>query len=507
MRLAHASDSGALMLSNVGYSIPRFSMTPPLLAFLTLGLAAAGAVAAVFAALSAGRAARAAEGGDDRTVEAVRREVAGLRGDLDQKNALQRAEMADGLKRLSDSLDQRIGTLTTNFDTRLLAFAELQKKSSDDLADSQRLRLGETNVEVRKLSETLTTQQTEGRKAMADELEKVRLTLTENLAGLRKENEAKLEQMRVTVDEKLQGTLAERLGENFKLVSERLDTVHKGLGEMQALATGVGDLKRALTNIKSRGSWGEVQLGALLEDMLTPEQFGRQVRMRPGGNETVDYAVYLPGSSEGGRVLLPLDCKFPQEDYDRLLAAQDFGDPVAVELAGKALEKALRIQAKSIRDKYVHPPETTPFAILYLPTEGLFAEVIRRPGLASALSNEFSITVTGPTTLSALLNSLKMGFQTLAIQKNAGDIAQVLGEAKKAFQDYGTALDAVDKKLVEARNKVAEVGVKHRAVTRKLRGVETHEIARSDATLAIDADGTLAIDDDPEAGETLSQTG
>ena len=468
------------------------------LVLLTLAVAAIGAACAVFAAVTAARAARLAQASDaERVSEALRRALGELRADMDQKSATQRLELNDALSKMGGGLDGRVGLLTESISRHFTAFAEVQQKAGENLSESQRLRLAETNAAVGKLVESLGLQQQEGRKAMAEELEKVRATLTDNLAGLRKENEAKLEQMRVTVDEKLQGTLTERLGENFKMVSERLDTVHKGLGEMQLLATGVGDLKRTLTNIKARGSWGEVQLGALLDDMLTPEQFGRQVPVRKDSREVVDYAVYLPGQTEGGRLLLPLDCKFPQTDYDNLLAAQDAGDPVALELAAKGLERALRIQAKSIRDKYVHPPETTPFAIMYLPTEGLFAEVIRRPGLAAALSNEFNITVTGPTTLAATLNSLKMGFQTLAIQKNAGDIAQVLGEAKKAFHDYGTALDAVDKKLVEARNKVADVGVKHRAVTRKLRGVEATGLSgTSTPLLALDATDLLGVDDE-----------
>jgi DNA recombination protein RmuC len=473
----------------------EIAVDPQLLSILTLVLAAGAAAAAIWAGLSV-RAQRQGQD-DERLVEAMRRQIAELRSELDQKGATQRMELTDALTKLGGGLDTRVATLSDNLNRHFTAFAEVQQQTGKNLADSQRERLGETNKAVGDLTKTLTEQQVEGRKLLGEELEKVRLTLSANLGELRKENEAKLEQMRVTVDEKLQGTLTERLGENFKLVSERLDTVHRGLGEMQTLATGVGDLKRALTNIKSRGTWGEVQLGALLEDMLTPDQYGSQVRVRPDGGETVDYAVYLPGDTEGGRLLLPIDCKFPHDDYERLLAAQELGDAVAVELASKALEKALRIQAKSIRDKYVHPPQTTPFAILYLPTEGLFAEVIRRPGLTKALSDEFRIVVTGPTTLSAYVTSLKMGFQTLAIQKNAGDIAQVLGEAKKAFNDYGSALDAVDKKLVEARNKVSEVGVRHRAVTRKLRSVEATGLTGSG--LAVDAVELLALEADEEA--------
>lgn len=511
-------------------------MTPDVVQWLVLGLAAIAAVAAMFAAFRSGR----GGGGDS-----FRPALAELRAELDQKAATQRMEltdalskvgggldqrvaqlseatqlqftafreaqqksadnlaesqhqrlgqtndavlklkdaltaqqaegrklMTDELEKMRGGLDQRVAQLTESMQLHFTAFREAQQKSADNLAESQRLRLGETNEAVLKLKEALTAQQAEGRKAMADELEKVRGALGENLEKLRKENEAKLEEMRKTVDEKLQSTLAERLGENFKLVSERLDTVHRGLGEMQALATGVGDLKRTLGNIKARGSFGEVQLGALLDDMLTPEQYGRQVRVRPGTGEAVDYAVFLPGREEGGRLLLPIDCKFPQADYDALLGAQELGDPVAVEAAAKALEKAIKIQAKSIHDKYVHPPETTPFAILYLPTEGLFAEVIRRPGLAAALSADFHVTVTGPTTLAATLNSLKMGFQTLAIQKNAGDIAKVLGMAKAEFQKYAAVWDKLGAQLDTARKTVDEAGRRTRAVERQLRSVE-----------------------------------
>jgi DNA recombination protein RmuC len=264
------------------------------------------------------------------------------------------------------------------------------------------------------LSERMEQKEKEAREAQRTELEKVtakigdltranderqeklREALNENMATLRRENEAKLEQMRVTVDEKLQGTLDQRLGESFKLVGDRLESVQKGLGEMQQLAAGVGDLKRVLTNVKSRGAWGEVQLGALLEDMLTPDQYAAQVRIQPDRGEVVDYVVHLPGASDAGRVLLPIDCKFPHEDYDRLLAAQEAGDPVAVEIAAKALERAVRVQAKSINEKYVHPPASTNFAIMYLPTEGLFAEVVRRPGLVADLQQAFRVTVTGP---------------------------------------------------------------------------------------------------------------
>lgn len=427
----------------------------------------------------------------------------------------QPAHFRDELRSLRETADTRGASLREEVKSTILAIGAEQraafeafraelgqshqasttafKQSSDDLKTSQGDRLTDLSRRLTDLSDRMEQKEKEAREAQRTELEKVtgkigdltkanderqeklREALNENMATLRRENEAKLEQMRVTVDEKLQGTLDQRLGESFKLVGDRLESVQKGLGEMQQLAAGVGDLKRVLTNVKSRGTWGEVQLGALLEDMLTPDQYAAQVRVQPDRGEVVDYVVHLPGASEAGRVLLPIDCKFPHEDYDRLLAAQEAGDPVAVEIAGKALERAVRTQAKSINEKYVHPPASTNFAIMYLPTEGLFAEVVRRPGLVADLQQTCRVTVTGPTTLSAVLNSLRMGFTTLAIQKRSSEVWTVLGEAKKAFLDYGAAFDAVDKKLDEAKKKVAEVGVKHRAVSRKLRGVESLE--------------------------------
>jgi DNA recombination protein RmuC len=283
--------------------------------------------------------------------------------------------------------------------------------------------------------------------------------------------------MRATVDEKLQGTLETRLGESFKLVSERLEQVHKGLGEMQTLATGVGDLKRVLTNVKSRGGWGEMQLGMLLEDMLTPEQFEANVKIRPDTAEVVEFAVKLPGKCDDRALYLPIDAKFPHEAYDRLLAAQDAGLVDEAEKAGLALERAVRLQAKTICEKYVHPPFSTDFAILYLPTEGLFAEVIRRPGLCSELQAQYRVMLTGPTTLAALLNSLQMGFRTLAIEKRSSEVWQVLGAAKAEFAKYGDVWDKLSKQLANAQNTVTEAGKRTRAVERKLRDVESLELS------------------------------
>ena len=371
---------------------------------------------------------------------------------------------------------------------------EALKANSDAFAHTQTTRLGETNQAMKDLAERLEkahqaagTLQREALEAIAVKIQAltegnekkqdaIREALTLSLDQLRKENEAKLEQMRATVDEKLQGTLEARLGESFKLVSDRLELVHKGLGEMQSLATGVGDLKRVLTNVKSRGGWGEVQLGMLLDDMLTPDQFEKNVRVRPDSGEVVEFAVRLPGNGDDVPLYLPIDAKFPHEDYDRLLVAQEAGGVEDAEKAGAALERAVRMQAKQISEKYVHPPHTTDFAIMYLPTEGLFAEVIRRPGLCSALQSQHRVMVTGPTTLAALLNSLQMGFRTLAIEKRSSEVWQVLGAAKAEFKKYGEVWDKLGKQLETAQNTVAEAGRRTRAVERKLRDVETVEL-------------------------------
>jgi DNA recombination protein RmuC len=455
------------------------------LALLTLLVAIVAAGAAFYAAVTASRAARFAEANDpERAGEGVRRSLSDLRTELDHKSATQRLELNDALAKMGGGLDGRVASLTDNITRHFTAFAEVQQKAGENLSESQRLRLGETNAAVLKLTETLSAQQLEGRKAMHEELEKVRLTLTGNLESLRKENEAKLEQMRLTVDEKLQSTLDQRLDANFKQVSDRLESVQKGLGEMQTLATGVGDLKRVLTNVKARGSWGEVQLGALLEDTLTTEQYATQVQVRPRSAEKVDFAVRLPGQDEDGQVWLPIDCKFPHEDYARLVAAQDAADPLAAEIAGKALEKALAIQAKSMSEKYIHPPHTTDFAYLYLPTEGLFAEIVRREGFAADLRARYRVELAGPSTLTALLNSLRVGFRSLQIQKKSSEVWTELGKVKTAFEKYGDALEAVDKKLDEAKNKVTEVGKRHRAVVHSLRNVEGVTLLEGDAPAA-----------------------
>jgi DNA recombination protein RmuC len=295
----------------------------------------------------------------------------------------------------------------------------------------------------------------------------------EKLGGIQAESAAKLEQMRQTVDEKLQGTLEKRLGESFRVVSEHLESVQRGLGEMQALASGVGDLKKVLGNVKVRGSWGEIQLGTLLEQILTPEQYATNVATRPGSSERVEFAVRLPGQDDGGgEVMLPIDAKFPLEDWQRLVEASERGDAAGVEESGKQLELRIKGCAKDIRDKYVSPPHTTDFGILFLPTEALFAEVTRRGALLDVLRRDLQVVVAGPTTLSAILNSLQMGFRTLAIQKRSSEVWKVLGAVKVEFGKFGGVIEKVEKKLEEASNQLGEVGKRRRVLERALREVQ-----------------------------------
>ncbi len=437
-----------------------------------------------------------------RTPAYLREEVRGLR-----------EELQGALSRQTQTHETRFSSFSRDMGEGQTRLGEVLKTSTESFAHTQTTRLSETNLQMKDLRERLEAQALRAQEAQktlmegvaakiealtvanGERQEHLRKTLSDSLELLRKENDAKLEQMRATVDEKLQGTLEKRLGESFQLVSERLEQVHKGLGEMQSLATGVGDLKRVLTNVKSRGGWGEVQLGMLLEDMLTPEQFAANVAVQPGSSERVEYAVRLPGKNDGAPVWLPIDAKFPHEDYDRLLVAQETGLLDEVERAGQALERAVKLQAKTISAKYVHPPHSTDFAIMYLPTEGLFAEVIRRPGLVTELQQTQRVMVTGPTTLAAILNSLQMGFRSVAIEKRSSEVWKVLGAAKTEFSKYGTFIEKVSKQLATAQNTLEDAGKRTRAVERKLRDVETLESPEADALLAM----PLLADEDDEA--------
>ena len=303
-------------------------------------------------------------------------------------------------------------------------------------------------------------------------LESVRSIVDLRLKQLQEDNSKQIDKMRATVDEKLQGTLEKRLGESFKLVSDRLEQVHQGLGAMQQLASDVGGLQKVLSNVKTRGGWGEVQLGALLEQVLTSDQFARNVKTRQDSGEHVDFAIKLPGDENGAPVWLPIDAKFPTEDYQRLVAAQEAGDVAAIDGAMKSLETELKRGAKDICAKYINPPKTTDFALMFLPTEGLYAEAIRRIGLVEQVQRDCRVVFAGPTTLAALLNSLQMGFRTLAIQKRSSEVWNLLAGVKTEFGKFGEALSAVRDKLDQAARKMEDVDVRSRALTKKLRDVE-----------------------------------
>lgn len=375
----------------------------------------------------------------ERTDRAIREEFGRSRTESAEGARLGREEMSGSFASFGETLASRVSEIAALQKNQLDTFA----RQIQSLTDANELRF-----------------------------ERLREAVDARLKALQQENSEKLEQMRATVDEKLHATLEQRLGQSFRLVSERLEQVHKGLGEMQTLASGVGDLKRMLTNVKTRGTWGEIQLGAILEQVLTPEQYGRNVATRPGSQERVEYAVRLPGRGTEATVWLPIDAKFPQEDYQRLLDAQEQANPVLADEAGRQLELRIRGEAKSIREKYLEPPHTTDFALLFLPVEGLYAEVLRRPGLADLLQREHRVTIAGPTTLAAILNSLQMGFRTLAIEKRSSEVWALLGAVKTEFGRFGEALEKTQKKLQEASNTIEAASAKSRTIERKLKSVQ-----------------------------------
>ena len=336
------------------------------------------------------------------------------------------------------------------------------------------------------LGDTLTRQLQDLSEANARRLAEVRATLETQLAQLQTSNAAKLDEMRATVDEKLHATLEARLGESFKQVAERLEQVHKGLGEMQTLAQGVGDLKHLLSNVKTRGMFGEAQLAALLEQVFAPDQYATQVATRPGSKNVVDFAIRLPGrGDDGAPCWLPIDAKFPNEDYERLLDAQQRADVAGAEAAGKALEARIRLEAKSMAEKYVEPPHTTDFALMFLPTEGLYAEVLRRPGLMEALQRDHRVTLAGPTTLLAMLNSLQMGFRTLALEKRSSEVWQVLGAVKTEFGKFGDVLAKVKAQTQTVLNTLDSAEVRSRAMGRALKQVEALPTEQAQALLPL----------------------
>ncbi len=385
-----------------------------------------------------------------------------LREEMGGQARENRRELAGSLADLGRSLTQQMGTIASVQNNQIDAFAQQLVKLTE--ANEQRLgALRESNEQrLNALRES-----TEAR------LDALRETLERRLRDLQADNSVKLDEMRRTVDEKLHATLEQRLGASFKQVSDRLEQVHKGLGEMQALASDVGDLKRVLTNVKTRGTWGEVQLASLLEQLLVPEQYACNVAPVPGSNDRVEFAIKLPGGSDETPVWLPIDAKFPREDYDRLVLAQENADPAAAEVAGRQLEQRLRLEAKTIHSKYVSPPSTTDFALLFLPTEGLYAEIVRRPGLTDDLQRTWRVVVAGPSTLAAILSSLQMGFRTLAVEKRSSEVWQLLGAVKTEFGKFGDVLAKAKEHIDKAGTTLGSAAVRTRAIERRLRGVES----------------------------------
>ncbi len=375
----------------------------------------------------------------ERLERSLREEMSRSRDELGVHSHHQRRELSDSLSSFADDMRGQMTGIGTGQKDQLELFA-------NQLA-------------------TL-THSTEQR------LERMRETVESKLQSLQEGNQQKLDEMRATVDEKLHATLEQRLGESFKLVSERLELVHRGLGEMQSLASGVGDLKKVLSNVKTRGVWGEIHLANLLEQILTPEQYARNVATKSGSNDRVEFAIKLPGRERGEPIWLPLDAKFPLEDYQRIVDAAEQANPALVEEAGKMLEARIKAEAKSIKEKYLDPPRTTDFAIMFLPTEGLYAEVTRRAGLMEFLQREYRVTVAGPNTLAAFLNSLQMGFRTLAIERRSSEVWQLLAAVKTEFSRFGEILDKTQKKLQEASKTIEDASKKSKTIEQKLRDVQ-----------------------------------
>ena len=406
--------------------------------------------------------------------EALGTQVAHVESDIRQDLANARAEQASTAAGLRTEVGGAIGK-----------FREATQAQLTDMAGLQQRQLQGFGEQLAKL--TLSNEQ---------RLEAVRITIEQRLEALRTDNTAKLEQMRATVDEKLQATLEQRLGESFKIVSDRLEQVHRGLGEMQSLAVGVGDLKRVLSNVKTRGMWGEVQLAALLSEVLTPQQYGVNVETVPNSNKRVEFAIRLPGRGDDGQPCwLPVDAKFPLEEWQKLQDALERADAPAADMARKALADFLRVQAKLIRDSYVAPPFTTDFAILFVPTEGLYAEMMARAGFAEQLQREFRVTLTGPTNFLALLNSLQMGFRTLAIEQRSSEVWKVLSAVKSEFATFGDIIAKTKDKLDQASKELDKTGVRSRAIQRELRKVES--LPESETRSVLSQALLLDVDDTP----------
>lgn len=418
-------------------------------------------------------------------------------------------ELRDEVARSAAVTRQELTQTLSTFQLTLLTQQSDVARTQNEQIDSFRTQLAATQqqqvdtlghageqqaLSLQRFSDTLIDQLRALSLSNDQRMAEVRATVEQKLSAIQADNEAKLEQMRATVDEKLHATLEQRLGESFKQVADRLEQVHRGLGEMQGLAKDVGSLNRVLTNVKTRGMFGEVQLAGLLEQVFTPDQYAAQVETVPGSNARVDFAVRLPGRREDGAPLwLPIDAKFPRDDYERLLDAQERADKPQADAAARAIEQRLRLEAKTIREKYVAPPHTTEFAILFVPTEGLYAEALRRPGLMEALQREFRVTLAGPTTLLATLTSLQMGFRTLALEARSAEVWEVLGAVKTEFGKFGDVLAKTRRKLKEAADTIDDAQTRTNVMSRKLKSVQSLSESRTQALLP----GAAAPDEVP----------
>ncbi len=511
--------------------------------YITLGLALVAAAAAILALFGAGRRTAAADpAAAAQSAQIVRAEADRIRADGAEQARGLRQEIGDSIQRFQDSFAQQLtagiggvrapvieigqkldtdiakmgveaghsrDVLRTLIENKLDAFGDRQSQSSRDLRTDLIDSFARTTAVLSQTTKDLGTQQQERLDKVAAELagmseqqakaqEALRQAVEGRLDAIRTENAAKLDEMRQTVDEKLQTALEKRLGESFRTVSEQLERVYQGLGEMQVLATGVGDLKRVLTNVKTRGTWGEIQLGMLLEQFLSPDQFIRNAQVKENSAERVEFAIKFAGRDGEGHLLLPIDAKFPHEDYDRLVQAADNADSEGVETAAAALEARVRSFARTIGDKYIAPPGTTDFAILYLPTESLFAEVLRRTGLHEQLQRDYRVTIAGPTTLASMLSAFQMGFRSLAIQERSSEVWKILGAVRAEFLEHGEVVKKLQKQLGAATNTIEQLGTRTRAMNRKLKDVETLPSADAQAVLGLSAAALAAAEDDAE---------